>query len=106
MLITAPFRSTYHQEPYFFYTGFSRYWFEHFSSEFNLKIIEIVPNGNYFKDLSQEIIRITTFGSDLRRILTIFFTLPYLIYIYFLDKYTSIKTPKSCDGYFVILEKK
>ena len=60
MLIRAPFRSTYRQEP-FFYTGFSRYWFEHFSSELNLKIIEIFPNGNYFKDLSQEIIRIKTF---------------------------------------------
>ena len=68
ILIRAPFRCLYHQEPFFFYSDFSKYWYEHFGKENNLKILKIKPNGNYFNDLAQEVIRSLTFGSRFLKI--------------------------------------
>ncbi len=46
MLITAPFACSYHQEPYFFQTGFSKYFYYSVAEEFNLEIKEIVEVGS------------------------------------------------------------
>ncbi len=106
MLITAPFRCLYHQVPYFFYSGFSKYWYEHFAKENNLEIICIMPNGNYFQDLAQEVYRISTFQSFPLRMINLLFTVPFFCFLLFMDKITNIKTPESCWGYHVVFQKK
>lgn len=58
LLITAPFCSLTHFSPYHFFTGFSRYFYEHHLPKNNFEILEVVSNGNYFEYVAQEIIRI------------------------------------------------
>ena len=105
ILITAPFRSLYHQSPYFYYSGFSKFWFIEKAKELNLEISGIVPNGNYLSDLAFEVIRTTYFGPLIFRYLTRLVSLPYLLLIYIFNKYMKIITPESCTGYYVVLKK-
>jgi len=58
LILTAPFCSLTHFAPYHFYTGYNRYFFEHHLKEAGFEIMEILPNGNYFSFLAQEIRRI------------------------------------------------
>ena len=60
MLLTAPFSCGSHQEPYIFYSGFHPNWFRHFMPEFGLEIVEISPNGGFFKFVAQESGRVST----------------------------------------------
>ena len=52
LIITAPFTSGIHQEPYHFYAGFSPYFYEYVATQNNLTIIEIESQGDMFKLLS------------------------------------------------------
>ncbi|MBS4062402.1 MAG: class I SAM-dependent methyltransferase [Bacteroidetes bacterium] len=55
LIITAPFASLTHFAPYHFYTGFNKYFYEKHLPENGFEIEEIIPNGNYFEYLAQEI---------------------------------------------------
>ena len=56
LLLTAPLGSGLHQEPYHFYGGYTKYWYEaNLCNEF--KDINIIPNGSTFDHLSQECLR-------------------------------------------------
>jgi ubiquinone/menaquinone biosynthesis C-methylase UbiE len=55
LIITAPFMSLTHFSPYHFATGFNKYFYEHWSKELGLDVVSIVPNGNYFEVIAQEI---------------------------------------------------
>lgn len=54
LILTIPFCSMTHFAPYFFYTGYSKYWVEKFLPENGFLIEEISHNGNYFEYLGQE----------------------------------------------------
>ena len=54
LILTAPFASFTHFAPYFFSTGFSRYFYEKHLPENDFFIEEIILNGNYFEFLAQE----------------------------------------------------
>lgn len=71
LLVTAPFCSLTHFAPYFFQTGYSRYFYEYWLSEFNLEIEDMQWNGNYFEYLAQELRRLPSVMSQYteRRIL-------------------------------------
>lgn len=56
LLLTAPFCSITHFAPYHFYTGFSRYFYEHYLADF--EILDFQLNGNYFEYIAQELRRI------------------------------------------------
>jgi ubiquinone/menaquinone biosynthesis C-methylase UbiE len=58
LIITAPFCSLTHFAPYHFYTGFNRYFYEKHLPELGFEILELVPNGNYFEYLAQELRRV------------------------------------------------
>jgi SAM-dependent methyltransferase len=58
LILTAPFCSLTHFSPYHFSTGFNKYWYEKHLLDHGLKIIELVPNGNYYEYLAQEVNRI------------------------------------------------
>jgi ubiquinone/menaquinone biosynthesis C-methylase UbiE len=105
LLITAPFRCLYHQDPYFFYSGFSKYWYEHFCKNCKLEIQSLMPNGNYYTDLAQEIARTTSFGKAWLRLLTKIISFPMLIQLYLMDKTFKTKSPESCWGYHLVAQK-
>ena len=46
LLITAPFSTSYHQEPYLFCSGFSKYFYKSIAEEYNLEISQITEVGN------------------------------------------------------------
>lgn len=58
LILTAPFCSLTHYAPYHFCTGFNKYWYEKYLSEFGFEDIEIKTNGNFFEYIAQEIDRI------------------------------------------------
>ncbi|MBL7891476.1 MAG: methyltransferase domain-containing protein [Bacteroidia bacterium] len=58
LIITAPFCSLTHFAPYFFYTGFSKYFYEKHLVDHGFQIKEMTPNGNYFEYVAQELRRI------------------------------------------------
>ena len=55
LIITAPFCSLTHFAPYHFYSGFNKYFYEKHLPDLGFKIEEIVPIGNYFEYLAQEL---------------------------------------------------
>ena len=57
-LITTPFTSGSHQEPFHFYAGFSSYFYEYAAKEYNFELLEISQNGGYFRLMAQEIARL------------------------------------------------
>ena len=46
LLITAPLLSGLHQEPYHFYGGYTKYWYQKFLKENNFTELNIEPNGS------------------------------------------------------------
>lgn len=60
LIITAPFCSLTHFAPYHFYSGFNRYFYEQTLPQNNFKILELIPNGNFFEYLAQELHRLET----------------------------------------------
>ncbi|SHM95021.1 class I SAM-dependent methyltransferase [Flavobacterium xinjiangense] len=58
LIITAPFCSLTHFAPYHFYSGFNRFFYEEELEKNGFKTIEIIPNGNYFEYLAQEVNRL------------------------------------------------
>lgn len=57
LILTAPFCSMTHFAPYHFYTGFSKFFYQHHLKENGFEIVEINSNGNYFSYIEQEINR-------------------------------------------------
>lgn len=60
LLLSAPFTSGMHQQPYHFYSGFSPYFYRHFLTEFGLEVVGIEGNGGFFRLMAQESHRVWT----------------------------------------------
>lgn len=58
LIVTAPFASNVHMAPYHYCTGFSKYWYEHHLPQRGFVIRELVPNGDWYALLRQEITRL------------------------------------------------
>ena len=58
LIVTAPFCSLTHFAPFFFQTGYSRYFYEYWLGEFGFEIEDMQWNGNFFEYLAQEIRRL------------------------------------------------
>jgi SAM-dependent methyltransferase len=58
LILTAPFASMVHMAPYHFCSGFSRYWYEHHLQARGFAIEQLVPNGDWYAFLEQEIGRL------------------------------------------------
>lgn len=67
LIITAPFCSLTHFAPYHFSTGFNKYWYEKHLAKFDFEAIEIIPNGNFFEYVAQEVNRISSISSRYSR---------------------------------------
>lgn len=58
LILTAPFAHVTHFSPYFYYTGFSRNFYEYWLPRVGLEIVELTIHGNYFEVLAQELLRL------------------------------------------------
>jgi hypothetical protein len=58
LILTSPFCSLTHMAPYFYQTGYSRYFYEHWLKEMGLVIVDMQWNGNFFEYLAQELRRL------------------------------------------------
>lgn len=58
LIVTAPFASFVHFAPYYFATGFSRYWYEYHLPLKNFDLQELTANGDWFSHLRQEVLRL------------------------------------------------
>lgn len=58
LILTAPFGSNVHMAPYHYCSGFSRYWYEHHLASRGFEIKELLPNGDWYALLRQEITRL------------------------------------------------
>jgi SAM-dependent methyltransferase len=58
LILTAPFASNVHMAPYHFYSGFSKYWYQHHLEVRGFEIRELVANGDWPALLRQEITRL------------------------------------------------
>lgn len=58
LILTAPFCSLTHFSPYYFQTGYSRYFYEHWLPELGYAILDIEWNGNFFEYVAQELRRV------------------------------------------------
>ncbi len=58
-IITAPFWSLTHFAPYHYATGFNRYFYEFHLGRLGFDIVEMIPNGNFFECVGQELRRVT-----------------------------------------------
>ena len=54
LILSAPLASGLHQEPYHFYGGFTPHFYKQFLKEAGFGKIKIIPEGGFFKHLSQE----------------------------------------------------
>ena len=54
LLLTAPLGSGLHQLPYHYYGGFSPEWYRYWAKKTGVSVVEIVPNGGFFRLLAQE----------------------------------------------------
>jgi SAM-dependent methyltransferase len=68
LILTAPFSSCVHMAPHYFYSGFSRYWYEYHLPRFGFEILELTPNGDWFDALNQEASRIGGIQKKLGRL--------------------------------------
>ena len=49
IILTAPFTSGSHQQPYHFYSGFSPEFYEYVAKKYDLEVEEITTQGDFFK---------------------------------------------------------
>ncbi len=66
-LITAPFTSGSHQEPYHFYSGFSPGFYAHAAEQFGFDLIECSPHGGFARLMAQELGRLGAVYESLGR---------------------------------------
>ncbi|NJN83842.1 MAG: class I SAM-dependent methyltransferase [Caldilineaceae bacterium] len=63
LILTAPFCSMTHFSPYFFYTGYSANFYNHWLGALGYSIKEMQWNGNYFQYIAQELRRLPSMCS-------------------------------------------
>lgn len=54
LILSAPLGSGLHQLPFHYYGGFSPEWYRYHAKKLGLSVVEISPNGGFFRQLAQE----------------------------------------------------
>ena len=114
LILTAPFCSMTHFAPYHFYTGFSRYFYQHYLPLYGFEVVEIQFNGNYFEYLAQEVRRLPEIatryaGRRSRTLQSIALRFASLVMLKALQVFTQADTGSSellCYGTHILAVKK
>jgi len=110
LLLTAPFCSIAHFTPYYFSTGFSRYWYETNLSNLGFNVVELKPNGSFFEYLAQELRRLPSitrrhcgrFVGAVYLIAHLLLVFPLLAILNWIAKRETGSSDLLCFGYHVI----
>ena len=111
LLLTAPFCAMTHFAPYFFVTGYSKYWYEHFLRDTGFTLESLTPNGDYFEYLAQELRhlhRITAQYGTVSKLLFLIIkccVIPCLFLLQYLKNHTKRSSELLCYGIFVKAKK-
>ena len=62
--MTCPFASSYHQDPYFYSAGYSKYWYQHYAAHFGLEIIDLIEFGDFFTTIYSMLFRFRDHNPD------------------------------------------
>lgn len=73
LILTAPFASLVHFAPYYFSSGFSRYWYEHHLTQRGFELVKLEANGDWYDLLSQEIARLPSMLARRSRLISVIF---------------------------------
>jgi ubiquinone/menaquinone biosynthesis C-methylase UbiE len=104
LILTAPYASLPHMRPYFFYSGFSKEWYEHILNKYGFEIMKIERNGNYFKFLLQENVRcLKILRNPFLRIIFLFALIPVAFLQFVASKFS--KNDYLVFGYHVLAKK-
>lgn len=108
LILTAPFSSLVHFAPYYYSTGFSRYWYEHHLLQRGFSIRELNPNGDWFSLLKQEVYRLPRIAKKDRHVFYPFaYILVGLIYLYSLINLNRKSSSEyACFGWHCVAIKK
>lgn len=86
LIITAPFASGVHFAPYYYCTGFSKYFYDYHLPLNNFKISEFTTNGSYFSYLAQELRRLPLMAKKYSGVrLTLIYQLLFAPLLFILD---------------------
>jgi SAM-dependent methyltransferase len=66
VVVTVPFMSLMHQAPYWFQSGLSPFWFEHWADKNHLEIEVLAVYGDYADLMAQELARLLEFRPHIR----------------------------------------
>lgn len=101
LVLTVPSNCLRHFDPYFFFSGFSDRWLQHWLKETGFAIVKLEVDGNYFKWLAIELGRIGRTNW-----LAIPFLIPAFGWLYFKSKKASPEAIATlCGGYYVVAQK-
>jgi ubiquinone/menaquinone biosynthesis C-methylase UbiE len=104
LILTAPFASLPHFQPYYYYSGFSKEWYMFILEKNGFEIIEITPNGNFFIFLVQENLRgLKLINNPLLKIVYGIFLVPKVFIDFLLSKIN--KNYQLVFGYHVLARK-
>ena len=116
LILTAPVCSLTHFAPYYFYSGFSQYFYADCLEKAGFTILQMVPNGNYFEFLAQELRRVKTIEyryatkkRNLNKINKLLFELAKVYLLKYLNKLSQADKGSSellCFGYHIKALKK
>ena len=105
LMLTAPYASLPHMQPYYYYSGFSKEWYIYNLEKNGFEIVEITPNGDFFTFLIQENLRgIKVVKNPLLKILYTICLLPKIPLDFALSKVN--KDYQLVLGYHVVAKKK
>lgn len=110
IVLTAPFMMPSHQTPYYFTSGLSRYWYEQHLSAFGCEVAELLPNGDFYSLLAQEVRRLPYLYYSLNGRRLGWLSMASLALTLFVIQRAQKRSASSVDlahhGYFVVARKK
>ncbi|MFA5041779.1 MAG: class I SAM-dependent methyltransferase [Bdellovibrionales bacterium] len=102
LILTVPSNCLRHFDPYFFYTGFSDRWLDHWLREMGFDIVRFCTEGNYFKWLALELAR-----AGRQNPLALPFLLPAFVWFYVKGRKADKEAVSTlCGGYYVVARKR
>lgn len=109
LVLTAPFCSLTHFSPYHFNSGFNTYWYQKYLPEYGLNIKQLMPNGNFFEFVAQELGRTESIAKRYSgKKARLYEKIALLILKNMLHRFTKTDTNSSellCYGYHVFAQK-
>ncbi|MBK9519334.1 MAG: class I SAM-dependent methyltransferase [Anaeromyxobacter sp.] len=97
LILTAPSNCLRHQDPYFFFSGFSDRWYQKFLPENGFEIQLLEPVGDYYSWMGVELARTAVTHSLLTKLL-----LAPAFLFYMLKRKTQLSVDTLCMGYHVV----